>query len=377
VVSKYSGIEAYYEEVGKRLAAKGHEVTVYCRTYFTPALEDYLGLRLVRLPTIRTKHWETLIHTFLSTLHVLRSNCDIVHYHALGPALFSFIPRLFGKKTVVTVQGLDWQRRKWGRFASAVLRLGEKASLRFPSSTMVVSRTLSEHYLAHYQASTIYIPNGTVIRQRRPAQKLAEWGLRPDGYILFLGRFSPEKNCHLLLKAHEQIETSVKLVMAGGSSYSTAYENELRKHAGDRVVLLDYVSGEALEELLSNAMLFVLPSDMEGLSLALLDAMGAGVCALTSDIAENRELVDHGGFTFRRNDVNDLERMLRLLLSEDRVRKDAALKGQEYVRQNYLWETITEQIEKVYLDLAGLLVNHRSGQPSTSTPDQQPQDHAA
>jgi glycosyltransferase involved in cell wall biosynthesis len=116
---------------------------------------------------------------------------------------------------------------------------------------------------------------------------------------------------------------------------------------------------------------------MEGLSLALLDAMGAGVCALTSDIAENRELVDHGGFTFRRNDVNDLERMLRLLLSEDRVRKDAALKGQEYVRQNYLWETITEQIEKVYLDLAGQLVNHRSGQSSTSTPDQQPQDHAA
>jgi glycosyltransferase involved in cell wall biosynthesis len=377
VVSKYSGIEAYYEEVGKRLAAKGHEVTVYCRSYFTPALDDYQGLRLVRLPTIRTKHWETVVHTLLSTLHVLRSNCDIVHYHALGPTLFSFIPRLFGKKTVVTVQGLDWQRKKWGRVASAVLRLGEKASLRFPNRTMVVSRTLAKHYLALYKASTIYIPNGTVIRKRRPVQKLADWSLRPDGYVLFLGRFSPEKNCHLLLKAYEKIDTAVKLVMAGGSSYSTAYENDLRKHAGDRVLLLNYLSGEALEELLSNAMLFVLPSDMEGLSLALLDAMGAGVCALTSDIAENRELVDHGGFTFRRNDVDDLERMLRLLLSEERVRKDAARKGQEYVRRNYLWPTITEQIEKVYLDLTDQVVHDDSKLSSNLQADQQPLDHAA
>jgi len=354
VVSKYSGIEAYYEEIGSRLAAMGHDITVYCRNYFTPPLKTYEGMRIVRLPTIRTKHWETVIHTFLSTLHAIGSGCDIVHFHALGPALFSFIPRIFGKKTVVTVQGLDWQRKKWRRIASTVLHLGEKAAIRFPTRTMVVSRTLEQYYLGLYKAPTTYIPNGTVIRERRPPRYLAKWGLRPDQYILFLGRFSPEKNCHLLMQAFERINTSVKLVMAGGSSYSSSYENELRQHAGERVSLLDYVSGEALEELLSNAVLFVLPSDLEGLSLALLDAMGAGVCVLTSDIAENRELVDHGGFTFLRGDVHDLERMMRLLLSEDRVRKDAALQGQDYVRQNFLWPQIAEQIERAYFDVLGL-----------------------
>jgi glycosyltransferase involved in cell wall biosynthesis len=353
VISKYSGIEAYYEEAGKRLAGMGHDVIVYCRTYFTPDLEFHQGLRLVRIPTLRTKHLETVVHTFLSTAHVLLSRCDIVHYHALGPALFSFIPRLFGMKTVVTVQGLDWQRKKWGRIASAVLRAGEKAAVRFPNQTMVVSSPLKQHYKALHGASTIYIPNGTVIRDRKTGPKLPQWGLQPEHYILFLGRFSPEKNCHLLIQAFEKIDTSVKLVLAGGSSYSTAYEKELRAHASDRVVLLDYVSGTDLEELLTNAMLFVLPSDLEGLSLALLDAMGAGVCVLTSDIPENRELVDKVGFTFRRGDVDDLERMLRLLLSEDRVRKDAAIRGQEHVRQHYLWPGIAEEIERVYLDLVG------------------------
>jgi glycosyltransferase involved in cell wall biosynthesis len=140
VISKYSGIESYYEEVGKHLAAMGHEVTVYCRNHFTPDLTEHNGMKLVRLPTLRSKHLETVIHTSLSTLHALTHRYDLVHYHALGPALFSFLPRLLGVKTAVTVQGLDWQRRKWGRLASAVLRLGEKASVYFPNGTMVVSR---------------------------------------------------------------------------------------------------------------------------------------------------------------------------------------------------------------------------------------------
>ncbi len=154
VVSKYSGIETYYEEIGQRLTGMGHQVTAYCRSYFTPPGTRRNGMQLVRLPTIRSKHLETLVHTFLSTLHVLVQPCDVVHYHALGPALFSFIPRLAGKKTVVTVQGLDWQRKKWGRFAAAVLRLGERAAVSLPSHTMVVSQALQKHYRAGYGAET-------------------------------------------------------------------------------------------------------------------------------------------------------------------------------------------------------------------------------
>ena len=355
VVSKYSGIEAYYEETGQRLAAMGHQVTVYCRTYFTPPLDQYRGMRILRLPTLRTKHLETILHTFFSTAHVLFTDCDIVHYHALGPALFSAIPRWFGKKTVVTVQGLDWQRKKWGGFASAILRLGERAAVRLPNQTMVVSEQLQRHYRTVHARSTAYIPNGTILRQRTAVSKLPEWRLEPDGYILFLGRFSPEKNCHLLIEAYKRISTPIKLVLAGGSSYSSGYELDLRKHASDRIVLLDYVSGHDLDELLTNAMLFVLPSDLEGLSLALLEAMGAGVCVLTSDIPENRELVDQAGFTFQRGNAADLERMLRLLISEPEVRKNAARRGQTLIRDHYLWPDIARQIERSYLQLCGCI----------------------
>jgi glycosyltransferase involved in cell wall biosynthesis len=280
VMSKYSGIETYYEEVGKRLSDMGHDVNVYCRTYFSPAQPEYNGMRLVRLTTIRSKHLETFVHTFLSTIHALFGDCDIVHYHCLGPALFSFLPRWFGKKTVVTVQGLDWRRRKWGRFASAILRLGEHASVKLPDATMVVSRTLQEYYRSRYGAEPAYIPNGTTLRTRRATERLREWGLEPDKYILFLGRFSPEKNCDLLIRAYQQMDTPVKLVLAGGSSHSDAYVKNLRAQQSDHISVLDWMSGEALDELLTNAMLFVLPSDLEGLSLALLDAMGAGVCVL-------------------------------------------------------------------------------------------------
>jgi len=351
VISKYSGIETYYEEVGGRLAAMGHDVRVYCRTYFTPALPRYKKMRVVRLPTIRSKHLETPVHTLLSTLHAAWSDCDIVHYHCLGPALFSFLPRLMGKKIVVAVQGLDWKRRKWGRIAAAVLRAGEWASVRLPHATVVVSRTLQRHYLERHGAQTIYVPNGTSLRKKAGGKYLGNWGLTPGGYVLFLGRFSPEKNCDLLIDAYERIDTPVKLVLAGGSSHSDGYADSLRRRGNDRVRLLDWVSGDGLEELLTNAMLFVLPSDLEGLSLALLDAMGAGVCVLASDVPENCEAIEVAGFKFQHNNVDDLERMLRLLISDVQLRGRTAIKGQQRAVDFYLWDKVAEQVEAVYLQL--------------------------
>ena len=348
VISKYSGIESYYEEVGKQLVELGHNVTIYCRSYFTPDLPEHNGMRLVRLPTIRSKHLDTVVHTLLSTVHAMCGKYDVIHYHALGPALFSFLPRLFGKKTVVTVQGLDWQRKKWGRIAAKVLQLGEQAAVKLPNATMVVSQTLQRHYESRYGIQPLYIPNGTSLRKRRAPSQLVRWGIEPGKYVLFLGRLSPEKNCHLLIDAFEQIPTDVKLVLAGGSSYSDAYADELCKHESERIRLLNWVAGNELEELLTNAMLFVLPSDLEGLSLALLDAMGAGVCVLTSDIPENREVVDNAGFTFKRGDVSDLRRMLRLLIENPMMRQVAARNAKQRVKEKYLWRQIAEQISLTY-----------------------------
>ncbi len=353
LVSKYSGIEAYYEEVGKRLVGMGHHVTAYCRTYFTPPGKTHNGMQVVRLPTNRSKHMETVVHTFLSTLHVLTQPCDVVHYHALGPALFSFIPRLAGKKTVVTVQGLDWQRKKWGRLASAVLQLGERAAVRLPARTMVVSRALQEHYRAGYGVETSYVPNGGVLRERCLPDKIFDWGLEPGKYILFLGRFSPEKGCHLLVDAYEKLNTDTQLVLAGASSYCDDYSRQLRTHAGERIKILDWVSGEALDELLTNAMMFVLPSDLEGLSLALLDAMGAGVCVLSSDVAENREAVADTGFTFRCGDVADLSDRLRFLIANPAVREAAGQAAKRRIWEHYQWPKIAEEIEEVYLEMMG------------------------
>ena len=367
VIGKYSGIEAYYEETGKRLADFGHHLTMYCRTYFTPRVRWHNAMRLVRVPCIRTKHLETLTHTILSTLHASFGPFDIVHFHALGPALFSFLPRLVGKKTVVTVHGLDWQRKKWGKFARWALRLGEWAAVRMPNSTIVVSRTLRDYYRSRYGVEITFIPSGTEIRARRTTSRLRDWRLESGRYVLFLGRFSPEKNCDLLVRAFQKVQGNVKLVLAGGSSYSDPYVAELRKSQSARILLLDWVAGEALEQLLTNAALFVMPSDIEGLSLALLDAMGAGVCVLASDVPENRELVDGVGFTFRHGDEHDLSRMLQLLLADGEIRERAGQACQQRVREQYLWPRITREIEHEYFRVMGWDVRAISKSEANST----------
>ena len=295
--------------------------------------------------------------------------CDVVHYHTLGPALFSWIPRITGKKTVVSVQGLDWQRKKWGRFASAVLRIGERASARCPNATIVVSRKLESYYRDRYGLETVYVPNGAVLWERRPASIIRAWGIEPGNYVLFLGRFSPEKNCHLLIEAFERINTETQLVLAGGSTASDPYARRLHRHASQRIRLVNYAAGEAFEELLTNAMLFVLPSDIEGLSLALLEAMAAGLCVLTSDIPENRELVDGVGFTFKSGDAGDLEKMLRLLMADGEMRETAGRSAKRRIQEQYLWAEVAGQVERVYLEMVGWKQEPRfaSNEPPTRT----------
>jgi glycosyltransferase involved in cell wall biosynthesis len=218
---------------------------------------------------------------------------------------------------------------------------------------MVVSQTLQRHYRNSHGTEALYVPNGGVIRERRPAQEIFQWGLEPGKYILFLGRFSPEKGCHILLTAYEQLDTDVKLVMAGAPSYCDDYSSELRTHAGESIKMLDWVAGDTLDELLTNAMMFVLPSDMEGLSLALLDAMGAGLCVLTSDVPENCEVVDGVGFTFQRGNASDLAARLRFLIANPAVRKAAGQAAKRRVLERYQWSKIASDIEKAYFAVMG------------------------
>ena len=255
------------------------------------------------------------------------------------------------------MQGLDWQRGKWGRFAARVLRWGEAAAVSLPDATMVVSRTLQQYYREQYKRDTIYVPNGATLAPQRLPRQLIEWDLLPNHYVLFLGRFSPEKNCHLLIEAFEHLrhghETGTRRRMSGGSSHSDDYVKSLRRHESEQIRFLPWVSGRDLEELVSNAALFVLPSEIEGLSLALLDAMAAGVPVLTSDIPENKEVVEGAGFTFRRGDQADLERMLDLLVHDPDLRRQSAARGRERIQGQYLWPEIARAIETAYYNLLG------------------------
>ncbi|MFH0779019.1 MAG: glycosyltransferase family 4 protein [Candidatus Eisenbacteria bacterium] len=351
IPATYGGIERHVEEVGTRLAARGHEVSVYCRYYYTRLKDRYKGVRLIKLPSIRTKHLDTPSHCALSTLDALFRKYDVVHFHALGPSLFSFLPRFEGAKTVVSVHGLDWQREKWGRVASWILRQCEYPSVRFPSKTVVVSRTLQHYFREKYGVETVVIPNGTNIPTARPFSKLKKLGLEPRKYILFVGRLVPEKGCHFLVEAYKGLETDVKLVIAGGSSFSSEYVESLKRHASEQILLLDYVYGDALDELWSNSLLVVQPSTLEGLSISLLEALSHGKCVLVSDIPENLEVVEDCAVSFRNRDTEDLRRKLEMLIGSPDLMSAYEEKAKRHILRRFTWDGVTCSLEQLYLDL--------------------------
>ncbi len=340
VVGKYSGIETYYEEVGSRLVALGHEVTAYCRTYFTPPLKSYRGMRIRRLPTLRTKHLDTIVHSLLCTVDAVFRRYDIVQYHALGSAPLAIVPRGFGTKTVVSVRGLDWERTKWGGLARRYLRATERAAVRCPTATAVVSRNLAAHFQRVHGADVAYIPNGVTVKPRTAPDRIRDWGLAERSYVLYVGRLTPEKGCHLLIEAFRQLDTNLQLVFVGGSTYADDYVRTLRQHESERIRFLGFQGGSVLQELYSNAYVFVLPSSIEGLSIALLEAMSYGNCVLTSDIPQNLELVERHGFAFANGSVSDLRDRLRFLLDNPRAAEASGNANRDTIARHYTWDVI-------------------------------------
>jgi glycosyltransferase involved in cell wall biosynthesis len=351
IPATYGGIERHVEELATRLVERGHDVTVYCRPYYTKIRGEYRGVRLAQVPSIRTKHLDTATHCALAVPRILAGDYDIVHVHALGPSMFAHLPRLRGMKTVVTVHGLDWQREKWGAFASWVLRRCEYTATEFPNRTIVVSKALREYFQEKRDCSVTYIPNGTVLPHVREASQIREMGIEPGRYILFVGRLVPEKGCHYLLEAFRKVDTDLNLIIAGGTSFSSEYVEHLHEMGNERTRFLGYVYGDVLDELYSNARAFVLPSDIEGLPIALLEAMSFGNCCLTSDIPENLEVIGDCGATFRQGDVDDLaEKLAELLANEDRCRSIGD-RARRHVLETYDWDGVTLHTEGIYYSL--------------------------
>ena len=361
IPATFGGIEHHVEELGTRLVARGHVVTVYTRTaYVSERRSRHRGMHPRYLPTITTKHLDAIVHSGLSTLDAIAAGVDIVHYHAVGPGIPAFLPRYLSRARVaLTVHGLDAERAKWGSAARRVLRAGQWLSARVPDATIVVSKDLERHYRSRYDRATWYIPNGVVEpRHRPPAEIRRRWGLDGGDYVLFVGRLVPEKAPDLLISAFSRVPGDTRLVVAGGSSFTDAYERHLRVLAArdPRVLLVGYVYGAALEELYSNASLFALPSLLEGLPLTLLEAASYGVPLVVSDIPPHREVIPVSGPGHRMLTAADEQgwsNQIAAILEQPALEREGAEATRERVISAFRWEEVADATEAVYEHMLG------------------------
>lgn len=277
---------------------------------------------------------------------------DAVHIHAEGPAAFCWLPKLFGKRVIVTIHGLDWQREKWkSGFGSKYIHFGEKMAVKYSDEIIVLSEDVQSYFKKTYNRETNFIPNGVNHPQIENAEIITEkYGLEKDGYILYLGRLVPEKGEHYLVEAFKGIKTNKKLVIAGGASDTDEYTEKLKSLAegDDRIIFTGFVQGKILDELYSNAYVYCLPSDLEGMPLSLLEAMSYGNCCLVSDIPECTEVVDDKAVLFRKSDISDLRQKLSSLIDNPdnamQIKKQAA----DYICKKYDWEEVVEKTVSLY-----------------------------
>ena len=359
IPSREGGVEIVVDELSTRYVKLGHRVDAYnrCGTHVSGKKFDeargksYKGVRLIQIPTFKSSALNAPVYSILATFRALFGRYDVVHYHAEGPCMMLWLPKLFGKHVVATIHGLDWQRSKWGGFAVRVLKFGEKIAAKYADEIIVLSRNVQEYFWKTYGRRTIFISNGVNRPVLREADMIrSQYGLEKDGYILFLARIVPEKGLHYLIEAYQQIKTDKRLVIAGGISHSREYMEQIHKMVSQdrRILMTDFVQGQVLEELCSNAYLFVLPSDVEGMAVSLLEAMSYGNCCLVSDIKENTEVVEEYAVTFRRGDVWDLrEKLQELLANQEKVAKMKA-ESADYICGKYNWNSVVEETLHLY-----------------------------
>jgi glycosyltransferase involved in cell wall biosynthesis len=346
------GIEKVTEEIGSRLVERGHKVIVYSsRDYGTTQDGIYKGIEIRTVPSINTKALHKLSICFNATRDIMKSkDADIVHFHAVGPSAFSILPRMRGIPTIVQAHGVEWMRDKWGIIGKTFFRFSDYTVAYFPTKATAVSRVQKEYYEGRFGKEIVYIPNGVSPVELRMPEWILEQGLMPNKYILFAARLVEEKGAHFLIPAFRALDTDMKLVIAGDAAHAESYKAKLKALAGNdpRILFPGFLTGKPMEELFSNAYLFCLPSTLEGLPVALLDAMNYGNCCLSSDIPENREVIEGYGYTFKNRDEVSLKEALADLVGHpDRVAEKTRI-AQEYVRKTYSWDRVTDQMETLY-----------------------------
>lgn len=360
IPSREGGIEIVVEELSTRMAALGHSVTCFNRgghhvsgkEFDKGKAKQYKGVRLITVPTLDKKGLAAMTSSFFAALQAAFGKYDVIHFHAEGPCAMIWLPKLLGKRCVVTIHGLDWQREKWKNgFGSKYIYLGEKMAVKFADEIIVLSKGVQEYFQKTYGRKTLFIPNGVT----RPVPRKAEliknkFGIDKDGYLLFLGRIVPEKGLRYLIEAYKELHTDKKLVIAGGSSDTDDFLQEIQTLAAgdDRIIFTGFVAGQALEELYSNAYLYLLPSDLEGMPLSLLEAMSYGNCCVVSDIAECAEVVEDKAVTFQKSNVQDLKEKLQKLCDDPATVQKYKNAAADFICRKYDWDEITRQTLEIY-----------------------------
>lgn len=346
------GVEKVTEEIGLRLVRRGHRVVTYSsRDYGTTKDGLYKGIEVRTVSSINSKAFHKLSICLHATADILRrKDADIVHFHAVGPSVFSIFPRFTGIPTIVQTHGVEWKRDKWGIIGRTFFRLSDYSVAYFPTRATAVSMVQKDYYERKFGVNVVYIPNGVTPVNLRSPEWIIQQGLVPRKYFLFAARLVEEKGAHFLIPAFRTLNTDMKLVIAGDAAHSERYKAHLRELAGDdpRIVFPGFVTGRPLEELFSSAYLFCLPSTLEGLPIALLEAMSYGNCCVASDIPENLEAVREHAYTFRSRDIDDLRRILQHLLDHPEEAEGKRQAARDYVLENYSWDSITDQMEALY-----------------------------
>ena len=357
-LSREGGIEIVVKELCTRMAKNGYTVTCYNRSgHHVSGAEydkktEYEGISQKCVSTIEKKGLAAVSSSFFAALYSAFGKYNVVHIHAEGPAFFSWLPKLLGKRVIVTVHGLDWQREKWkSGFGSKFIKQGEKNAVKYADEIIVLSKGVHDYFRNQYGRETRFIPNGVNRPEIRKAELITDrFGLTKDSYILFLGRLVPEKGIRYLIEAFKNVKTDKKLVIAGGSSDTDSFMKELKELAKDdkRIIFTGFVQGQMLEELYSNAYIYTLPSDLEGMPLSLLEAMSYGNCCLVSDIQECTEVVEDKALIFKKSNVQDLQNKLQEAC--DRAEKIMELKQQaaDYICKKYNWDDVVEETLKLY-----------------------------
>lgn len=359
IPSREGGVEIVAEELSAGLAARGHAVVCYNRKGHNVAgaafdgerFSEYRGVTIKEVPTVNGKGLAAASSSFFAAIKTAFGKYDVVHIHAEGPAFMCWLPKLFGKKVIVTVHGLDHQRAKWGKLASAYIMLGEKNAVRFADEIIVLSENVQEYFRSVYGRETRFIPNGVIEPELCPAGQITEaFGLTPDSYFLYLGRLVPEKGEKYLIEAFKKVKTDKKLVIAGGSSDTADFTEQLKELAkeDERILFTGFVQGRMKDELYSNAYVYVLPSDLEGMPLSLLEAMSYGNCCLTSDIPECAEVVEDRALTFRKSDTEDLREKLQMLCDDREAVARYKAGAKDFILNKYPWDRVVDKTAELY-----------------------------